>query len=90
MVIQQAEQVGAEDYAPLEIREARKKLEAARASVEDEEFEEAERLIEQARVDAELAHIKTLSGKSEKAVTELRESIRTLEEEINKNRNEDF
>lgn len=86
MAIQQAEQVGANDYAPLEIREARRKLDMARSAIDEEDYEIAQIYVEQALVDAELAHIKTLSGKAQMAVTELRESIRILEEEINRNR----
>lgn len=86
MVIQQAEQVGANDFAPLEIREARKKLDMAQKAVDEKEYENAIRLLEHARVDAEYAQMKTLSSKAQKAVTELRESIRTLQEEIGRNR----
>jgi outer membrane PBP1 activator LpoA protein len=81
-VINQASQIGADDYAPLELREARKKLDAARQAMDKKEYDRAARLAEQARVDAELAHIKTLAGKAQKAVVELRESIRLLKEEI--------
>lgn len=83
--IKQAEQVGADNYAPLEIREARKKLERSRALIEEEEYEEAKRLADQAEIDAELAEVMTLSEKSQKAVHELRESIRILQEEITRN-----
>ena len=86
MVIQQAEQVGANDYAPLEIREARKNLGLAQKAVEEKEYEYALRLLEHARVDAELAQMKTLSGKSQEIVAELRENIRTLREEIGSKR----
>ena len=87
MVIEQAEQVGAEEYAPLEIREAKRKLQQAREAVEDKEHEKAIRLLEQARVDAELAQVKALSAKSQKAAAELRESIRVLREELERNNN---
>jgi predicted S18 family serine protease len=86
-VIGQAAQIGAGDYAPLELREARRKLDEARRAYDRKDYDQAARLAEQARVDAELAQIKTLSGKAEKAVTELRESIRMLKEEIEMNRN---
>ncbi len=85
MVIQQAEQLGADDYAPLEIREAKIKLGLAREAVEAKEFDKAIRLAEQARVDAELAQAKAQSGKAEKTVAELRESIRVLKAEIERN-----
>jgi predicted S18 family serine protease len=81
-VIRQADQVGAGNYAPLEIREARQKLEKARLAYNEEEYDEAARLAEQAKVDAELAQIMTLSAKAQLAVRELRESIRLLQEEL--------
>lgn len=87
MVINQAEQIGAGDYAPLEIREARRKLDEARGAYDNKDYKEAAMLAEQARVDAELAQIKTLSGKSQKAVHELREGIRMLKEEIQQREN---
>lgn len=83
--IQQAEQVGAENYAPLEIREARKKLDKARQLVQKEKYAKANRTADRALVDAELAQMKTLSEKAQKAVKELRESIRVLKEEIQNN-----
>lgn len=86
-IINQAEQVGAENYAPLEIREARKKLERANELIEEKEYEKAKRMAEQAEVDAELAEAKTLSEKAQKAVRELRESIRIIKEEISRNQN---
>jgi predicted S18 family serine protease len=89
MVIQQAEQLGAEDYAPLEIRDANIKLGLAREAVEDGNYEKAIKLAEHARVDAELAQIKAQSGKAKKEVAELRESIRVLKAEIERNQNAD-
>lgn len=83
--IKQAEQVGAQNYAPLEIREARKKLDRANNLVKEKEYEKARRLAEQAEVDAELAEAKTLSEKAQRAVRELRESIKALREEISRN-----
>lgn len=82
MVIEQAEEVGAGEYAPLELRDAGIKLQQARDAVEDKEYEKAKRLLEHARVDAELAQVKALSAKSQEAAAELRESIRVLKEEL--------
>lgn len=81
-VINQADQVGAEEYAPLEIREARKKLQQARELESEEKYEEARRMALRAEVDAELAEAKALSEKAQNAVQQLRESIRLLKEEI--------
>lgn len=80
--INQAEQVGARNYAPLELREARKKLDEARRLIEQKQYEKARRMADQAEVDAQLAESKTLSGKAQKAVHELKESIRILKDEI--------
>lgn len=84
-VIKQAEQVGAQDYAPLEIRAARKKLEQARQLSDQKEYDKARRLALRAMVDAELAEAKALSEKAQKAVRELQKSIKLLEEEIKRN-----
>ncbi len=81
-VINQADQVGAEEYAPLEIRQARKKLQRARELEAEEKYDEAKRIAVRAEVDAELAEAKALSEKAQNAVHQLRESIRILKEEI--------
>ncbi len=86
-IISQAQQIGANDYAPLDIREARLKLEQARDAMNEGEYEKASMLAEQAKADAELAQIKTLSGKAQLAVNELNESIRILKEEVLERRN---
>lgn len=85
MVIQQAEQLDADEFAPLEIRQARIKLEQAYQAVDEKEYEKAMDLAEQARVDAELAQAKARSAKAVAAVAELRESIRVLKSEIERN-----
>jgi len=80
--LNQAEQVGAKEYAPLEIREARKKLQRAKELSEEKKYEKARRLAERAEVDAELAEAKALSEKAQNAVQQLRESIKMLKQEI--------
>lgn len=87
MVIEQAENVGAQEFAPLELRDAGIKLQQARDAVEAKDYKKAKRLLEHARVDAELAQVKALSAKSQSAAAELRESIRTLKEELEENNN---
>lgn len=87
MVIEQAEQVGAQEFAPLELRDAGIKLQQAHDAVDAKEYEKAIRLLEHARVDAELAQVKALSAKSQKAAAELRESIRVLKEELEEKNN---
>ena len=83
----QAEQVGAREYAPLELRNASKKVEEAQQAVRKKDYKIALRLAQQALVDAELAEMKSLSSKAQSAVNELQESIRILREEIERKEN---
>ncbi len=89
MVIQQAEQLGGENFAPLDMRNAKIKLDQAREAMKDENYKKASQLADEARVDAELAQIKAQSGKAKKEVAELKESIRVLKAEIQRNQNID-
>ncbi len=86
--VQQAEQAGAQNYAPLELRQAQQKLEEARQAVAEGETLKAQRLAEKAQVDAQLAEAKTRSAKAQEAVDELNETIRALREEIERGRNQ--
>lgn len=80
--IDAAEQAEATSFAPVELREAKRKLDEARAMMEDEEYETARRLAEQAEVDAELARLKAGSAKAEAAANEVQQGIRTLRDEL--------
>ena len=84
-MVSQAEEAGAQEYAPLELRKAREKVEQAKALVEKEKNEQALRLTEEASVDAELAMVKARSEKAQEAVQQLRKTIETLREEIKRN-----
>lgn len=84
--IRHAAQGGAEQYGGLELQSARDKLERARGAVAEEEMATAERLAEQAALDADLAAAKTRSHKADLAVQELEDSIAVLREEIARNR----
>lgn len=84
--ISQAEQGGARQYAALEMQTAQEKLARARAAAENEDMDEAERLAEEAALDADLAAAKSRSQKAELAVRELEDSITTLKEEMARSR----
>lgn len=83
--VNQADQVGAPEHAPLELRMAQQKLEAANVAVAEGKHDKARRLAAEAQVDAELAQIKALSTKSQLAVRQLKESIQALRDEIARN-----
>ena len=68
--------------APLELKMAVEKLEAAKAAMEKKEYDQARLLIEKAQVDSDLAMAKTSSIKAKQNVKELRDSIDALGKEI--------
>lgn len=70
--------------AQLNARDAREKLDAAKAAVAAKENAKARTLAEQAQADAELAIAKANSGKAQAAVDELEKSINSLQSEINR------
>ncbi|MBD1400593.1 DUF4398 domain-containing protein [Pelovirga terrestris] len=82
--IVQAESSGAVEFAPLELQAARDKLNQAKLAMDKKEHVVARRLADEAMVDANLAEAKARSAKSQKVVEELKESIRILQQEMNR------
>lgn len=80
--VEKAASAGAYDYAPLELKTARDKIELAKTATQTKDYATAERLLEQATVDAELAEAKSKTEKSQKVVDELKMSIDLLRDEI--------
>lgn len=83
--IDSATAAGADQYAPLEIKSAREKLNSAERSVEAKQYEVAAALAEESTVDAKLAEAKSEAEKSKKSVDELNKGLRTLMDEVNRN-----
>ena len=79
--VSEAEELGAQEYAPLAFSDAQDKMREAQQAKADGNHAKAVRLADEAVVDAEYAEMKTLAAKAEEAAKELRESIRTLREE---------
>ncbi|MFO8086672.1 MAG: DUF4398 domain-containing protein [Bacteroidales bacterium] len=84
LAINQAESAGAYESAPVELRDARQKLEKARQAMNRKDNLTAKRLAEQATVDANLAEAKARTAKSQKMLQEIKDSIRILQEEIDR------
>lgn len=80
--IHKAETLGARDHAPLELRMAAQKLEAARTALKQGNNLVAMRMAEQAKVDADLAEITALAHKSDAAIKQIMESIEVLRQEM--------
>ena len=84
MAIKMAKESNATINAPLNIRMAEEKLQKARESFENEDYIVAQRLADEALIDAKLAQEKSQTKKTKKMESDLRESIETLQNEINR------
>ncbi len=80
--IKQAEAAEADVYAPLQLRTAKEKMQRARRLHEGKDHDQANRLEQQAHVDAELAELQARSAKTDKAMTEIHENMRLLRQEL--------
>ncbi len=81
-LIQSAEAVGGDEFAPVEMRFAREKLASARLAMEKQKYEVVVYLTEEAEINAELAIEKSRTAKSRREVNELRKSNEDLEEKL--------
>ena len=81
MAIQQAEISKAPQYAGAELRMAQDKLEQAKRAMDDERYQDARRLAEQASVDAQLASSRAQSVEAQQVVDDMRETIESLRQE---------
>jgi len=82
--ITQAESAGAVETAPVELKVAKDKLAQARQAMQQKDNLTAQRLAEEAIVDANLAQAKAQAFKSRKAADEIKANIRILQEEIDR------
>jgi len=82
LAISRAQDNNAKDFAAIELRQAQDNLQKAKQAIQDEEYEKAARLAEQALMDASLAETKAESAKASKAAKEMRESVETLQQEL--------
>ncbi len=67
-----AREAGAATFAPMELRFAEEKLDAAHAAMQEREFEDAALLADESAANSELAETKARIGKTREAVTELK------------------
>ena len=81
VALREAEVSGSAQYAPLELRLAREKLDQARRAMDDDDRDRAWRLSEEALADAQLAEAKTNSEKARRNAEEVRKSIEALRTE---------
>jgi len=79
-----ATSAGGAEVAPVEMQMARQKLDRAKVAMTAKDYPLARSLSEEAQVDAQLAEAKARSAQASKAASELRESVRVLREEIDR------
>jgi hypothetical protein len=81
-----AEEAGAAEHAPVEIRRARQKLEQSQTAIERGDHLQARILLEQAEVDARAAELTARANRQEATLATIRSSIAALREEIERSR----
>lgn len=81
--ITQAEAANAREFEPVLLNRARNKAADAQELIASEEFGEAEKLLEQATVDAQLAAARAETAQAREAVEEIDRSIEQLRQRLN-------
>jgi len=82
LTIKEAEEDNASLYAPLELKMAEEKLQAAKQAMENEEYVKAKRLADEALMDAKLAAVKSQTEKAKQMAEETRKNVESLRKEI--------
>jgi hypothetical protein len=82
IALKAAEAAGGDEFAPVEMRFAREKLDSALMGMEKEKYEVAIYLMEESEINSELAIEKSRTAKSRRLVNELRKSNEELNESL--------
>lgn len=88
--INQAESIGAQEGAPLELREAAQYLSEAETSMKRDRHEEAQLALEKSLISSELAIARTNSQKAQKAASEIEKNLDVLRRETTPNSQTNF
>lgn len=78
----QAEQAGAAEYAPLELRFARERLEAARAQMQAGRAAETRRLADEAEIEAQLALARTGAAQTRAELAQRQRALERLRADL--------
>ena len=82
--VNNATSAGGNEFAPLQLKSAMDKMDAAERAMAEKNYGLARQLAEQAQVDAQLAGATARSAKAQKAANALEEGSRVLREEIDR------
>ncbi|AZT83135.1 DUF4398 domain-containing protein [Marinobacter sp. NP-4(2019)] len=80
--IQQAVSADAREFEPVLLNQAQNRVADAEALLDQEKYVEAERMLEKASVDAQLAGARSETAKAQQAVAEINRNIDSLREQI--------
>lgn len=75
---------GGAEFAPVEMKSARDKLDQAKKAMADKDYKRASELANAAQADAKLAQAKANSAKAEKAAQALQDDIKLLRDEVDR------
>lgn len=84
VAVESASSAGGNEFAPLQLKSAMDKMDAAERAMTVEDYALAKQLAEQAQVDAQLASATARSAKAQKAAGALQEGNRVLRQELNR------
>ena len=84
LAVTAATSAGGNEFAPLPMRSAMEKMDAAEYAMGQEDYPLAKQLAEQTQVDAQLAAATARAAKAQKAAGALQEGNRVLHQEINR------
>jgi uncharacterized lipoprotein YmbA len=79
--VNSAVSAGGTEYSAVEMKSAQDKLKQAEIAMQEQKYDEARRLAEQAEWDARVAERKSQAAKAEKAVQDARQGVNELREE---------
>lgn len=82
--VSNADSAGGNEFAPIQLRSAMEKMDAAERAMGEKNYARARLLAEEALVDAKLAETTARSAKAQKAADALQEDNRVLRKEIDR------
>ena len=80
--IRQAEQAGAEEFAPLELRFARERLDAARFQMDNNNAANARRMADEAAIEAQLALARTQAARVRAELAQRQRDLERLRRDL--------
>lgn len=84
LAVSNAGTAGGNEFAPLALKSAMDKMDAAELAIAEEDYLRARHLAEQAQFDAQLASATARSAKAQKAASAIQEDNRVLRQEIDR------